>query len=69
MPDLFSPDRCYRPYEVARTLNISKKTVYRMIADVKDPLPAFRPDGKQLRISGKVLNSYVESHRVVPENE
>jgi len=66
---LFNPDRCYRPDEIADILSVSKRTVYRMISDISDPLPAFRPNGKYLRVSGLELNNYLDKHKVIPEEE
>jgi excisionase family DNA binding protein len=60
---MFRDDRCYRPDEVAEKLNIDKSTVYRMINDVEDPLPAYRL-GTHLRIHGKELNAYLERRKV-----
>lgn len=67
--DLFDKGRCYRPDEVASKLGISKRSIYRMINDVADPLPAVRPCGNALRISGADVNAYLERHRVRPEEE
>lgn len=62
-------ERYYRPDEIATVLGVSKKTVYRMINDVNDPLPAYRPAGKQLRVHGRDLNAYMDKRKVKPEEE
>jgi len=68
MPDF--NDRYYRPDEIAEALKVDRTTVYRMIRDVLDPLPAYRvnKDGP-LRVHGKDLNQYLANHKVQPENE
>ncbi len=68
MCKLFREDRGYSPVEIAERLPCGKKTVYRMINNVEDPLPAYRLNG-MLRVLGKDLNVYMENHRVEPENE
>lgn len=67
--DLFDKGRCYRPDEVAKKLGVSKRTVYRMINNVEDPLPAVRPCGPALRISGADIMAYLAKRRVRPEEE
>jgi excisionase family DNA binding protein len=63
-------DRYYRPDEIAELLNVDKSTVYRMIKDVTDPLPAVRIGGNGLyRVHGRELQSWLERHRVKPEEE
>ncbi len=67
---IFSSDRCYRPDEIADKLHVDVCTVYRMIKDIDDPLPAFRLNTNgQLRVYGRDLNSYLENHKVDPLNE
>ena len=69
MPDLFG-DRCYRPDEVAKKLNIHVRSVYRHIGDPLDPLPALRlHKGGPLRIPGPELNRWLDRRRVDPLNE
>jgi len=63
-------DRYYRPDEIADILNVARSTVYRMIRDIADPLPAYRINDKgPLRVHGKDINKYLESHKVRPEYE
>ena len=63
-------DRYYRPDEIADMLNVDRSTVYRMIRDIADPLPAYRINDKgPLRVHGKDINKYLESHKVRPEYE
>ena len=63
-------DRYYRPDEIADVLNVARSTVYRMIRDIADPLPAYRINDKgPLRVHGKDINKYLESHKVRPEYE
>ena len=63
-------DRYYRPDEIAAVLNVARSTVYRMIRDIADPLPAYRINDKgPLRVHGKDINKYLESHKVRPEYE
>jgi excisionase family DNA binding protein len=63
-------DRYYRPDEIADILNVDRSTVYRMIRDIADPLPAYRINDKgPLRVHGKDINKYLESHKVRPEYE
>ena len=63
-------ERYYRPDEIATELGVDRCTVYRMIRDVLDPLPAFRinKDGP-LRVHGKDINQYLADHKVQPHNE
>jgi hypothetical protein len=68
---IFKDDRCYRPDEVAKILNIDTKSVYRLIRDPADPLPAFRttkPRGV-LRLHGGKLNEYFEKNKIDPLEE
>ena len=68
--NLFDVERNYRPDEVADTLRVSRKSVYRWIRDIENPLPAFRTtENGQLRCKGKDLNEYVLKHKVRPEFE
>jgi len=63
-------DRYYRPDEIADVLNVARSTVYRMIRDIADPLPAYRINDKgPLRVHGKDINKYLVSHKVRPEYE
>jgi len=67
--DLFSPDRSYRPDEIAKKLSIDISTVYRMIRSIEDPLPAFRLCGRALRVEGVEIIRYLNRHKVKPEDE
>lgn len=69
MADLFRSDRSYRPDEIAAKLSVDICTVYRMIRDINDPLPAFRPHGRALRVEGAELIRYLQRRKVQPENE
>jgi excisionase family DNA binding protein len=63
-------DRYYRPDEIAEALKVDRTTVYRMIKDVLDPLPAYRVNDRgPLRVHGNDINRYLEKHKVQPENE
>jgi hypothetical protein len=67
---LFDSKRCYRPDEVACKWNLDIKEIYKMIKDINDPLPAFRPTGKKaLRIRGEILNAWEIKTKVEPLNE
>lgn len=68
---MFTPNRAYRPDEVAEVLQVSVQVVYQLIRDVDRPLPAFRttPNGRGLRIWGRDANAYYEKLRVRPEEE
>lgn len=66
---LFSPSRSYRPDEIASKLAVDICTVYRMIRNIDDPLPAFRPAGRTLRVEGRELIRYLERRKVKPELE
>jgi predicted DNA-binding transcriptional regulator AlpA len=68
---LFRDDRSYRPDEVAEIWNMSIKSIYRMINDIDNPLPAFRPYGVGgcIRIKGNVLNKWTEKNQVNPLEE
>lgn len=62
-------DRYYRPDEVAELLSVDKTTVYRMIRDIDDPLPAIKLVGDRcLRIPGQGLSEWLERRRVNPED-
>lgn len=62
-------DRYYRPDEVAELLSVDRSTVYRMIKDIEDPLPAIRLCGKGLyRIHGNDLKAWMDRHQVNPED-
>lgn len=41
--DLVPPKKFFRPDEVAQVLDLSRRTIYRMIRDGR--LPSFRPGG------------------------
>lgn len=61
-------DRYYRPDEVAEMLNVHKSTLYRLINDKTDPLPAIKLTGEgKLRIPGKELSEWLERRRVNPD--
>ncbi|KQC07935.1 MAG: hypothetical protein APR54_00010 [Candidatus Cloacimonas sp. SDB] len=67
---VFNESRCYTPLRVSEILSVDITTVYRMIRCIEDPLPAFRlKNNGQLRVHGKDLNEYFESHQVDPLNE
>ena len=67
---IFTEDRCYRPDEIADKLHVDKSTIYRLIKDMLDPLPAFRiKEQGQLRCYGRDINAYLDSHKVRPEYE
>lgn len=64
---MFNEKRCYRPDEVAAKLGVSKVTIYRMINDIDDPLPAFKiKRNGQIRMYGKALNNYFYEHTIRP---
>ncbi len=70
MVQVFNESRCYTPVNVAEILNVDISTVYRLIRDIDDPLPAFRlKTNGQLRVHGKEINKYLEDHKVDPLNE
>jgi excisionase family DNA binding protein len=72
MAEMFRSDRSYRPDEIAEKLQIDVRTVYRMIRDIVDPLPAYRPcgrGGRALRVEGAELIRYLERRKVRPEEE
>lgn len=63
-------DRYYRPDEVAEILSVHRSTLYRMINDTNDPLPAIRLTGEgKLRIPGKELSEWLERRRVRPDSD
>ena len=67
---MVSQDRYYRPDEIAKLLNVDKGTVYRMIRNIEDPLPALRlSNNGPLRVAGRDLQEWMEKHRVRPEDE
>jgi len=67
MVQVFNEDRCYTPLRVSQILSVDISTIYRIIRDINDPLPAFRlKNNGQLRVHGKELNKYFEDHRVDP---
>lgn len=61
----FEDDIYYYPYHIANKLNISIRTVYRMVNDVTNPLPAVRIR-HSLRIRGKDINEYLERNKTDP---
>jgi len=67
--NLFSSDRCYRPDEIAATLGLSTRTIYRLINDIEDPLPAYRPTGTVLRVHGHDLIAWISRRKVNPLEE
>lgn len=70
MEPLFKPDRCYRPDEVASILNVDISTVYRMIKNINNPLPAFKLKEKgQIRLKGSEINEYIENQKIDPLEE
>lgn len=71
MDQLFKDSRCYRPDEIASILNIGDvSTVYRMIRNIEDPLPAFKlKKNGQIRVRGFEINKYVEDHKIDPLEE
>lgn len=67
---IFQDERCYRPDEIAAKLNAALSTVYRLIKDIDDPIPAFRlKNNGQMRVYGRDMNAYLENHKVDPLNE
>ena len=65
MVQVFNENRCYTPVRVAEMLSVDISTVYRLIRDIDDPLPAFRlKNNEQLRVHGKEINKYLEDHKV-----
>lgn len=66
---MVNTERYYRPDEVAELLNVDRSTVYRMIKDIDNPLPALRLCGRGLyRIHGKDLEVWMEKNMVTPED-
>ena len=66
---MFNDDRCYRPDEIARILNIDRSTVYRLINEIGDPMPAYKLSGTgALRALGSDLNEWLKRRRVQPED-
>ncbi len=67
MVQVFNESRCYTPVGVAEILSVDISTIYRLIRDIDDPLPAFRlKNNGQLRVHGKEINKYLEDHKVDP---
>lgn len=61
--------RYYRPDEVAELLSVDKTTIYRLIRDIDDPLPAIKLNGERcLRIPGQELSEWLERRRVNAED-
>ena len=70
MVQVFKENRCYTPQRISEILEVDISTVYRLIRDIDDPLPAFRlKRNGQLRVHGKEINKYLEKHKVDPLNE
>jgi|GEM_PF-373709 excisionase family DNA binding protein len=68
--NFFKEDRSYRPDEIADALKVDRSTVYRLIREISDPLPAYRiKEQGQLRCFGRDINKYLENHKVQPHNE
>jgi len=65
---LFDDKRSYRPDEIAERIEVHISTVYRMINDIDNPLPAFRIK-RQLRVNGAAANRYFEKQKVNPLEE
>jgi excisionase family DNA binding protein len=61
---MINTGRYYRPDEVAEILNVDKSSIYRMIKDIEDPLPAIKLNGGCLRIPGQELSEWLERRRV-----
>ena len=51
----------YRPDEIAKIMNVSKATVYRLINQIDDPLPAKKFKGF-LRIKASEFDEWIERH-------
>ncbi len=67
---MINPNRCYRPDEIAKIMSVDRSTVYRMIRNINNPLPAFRPTGNgPLRVQGSDLIEYIEQNKTKPEYE
>ena len=67
---IFDEKRCYSPVHVAEVLATDICTVYRMIRNIENPLPAFKlKSNGQLRVHGKDLNEYLSKNKVDPLNE
>lgn len=67
---MVTSDRYYRPDEVAELLGVDKCTVYRMIKNIEDPLPAVRiGEHGPLRVHGRDLQKWLDGHQVKPEDE
>ena len=68
--NIFTEDRSYRPDEIAEKLNVDRSTIYRIIRQINNPLPAYRiKEQGQLRCFGRDINKYLENHKVAPHNE
>lgn len=62
---IFDDERNYYPFQVADILEVHKSTIYRMIRDIDDPLPAFRlRRNGRLKINGRELNKFIEKHKI-----
>ena len=51
--------------EVAVKLNTSKNTIYRLINDIENPLPASKIRG-QIRVRVEDLEQYIEKTKMTP---
>lgn len=70
MAEKINTERYYRPDEIAEMLNVDRSTVYRLVKDVNDPLPAVRIGGNgPYRVHGADLQEWLGKHRVKPEEE
>ena len=70
MVQIFNENRCYTPLRVSEILDVDISTIYRLIRDINDPIPAYRlKTNGQLRVHGKEINKYLEDHKVDPLNE
>ena len=63
--EIFDDERNYYPFQVAEKLEVHISTIYRMIKDIDDPLPAFklRRNGR-LKLNGRKLNKFIKEHEI-----
>lgn len=62
---MIKEDRYYRPDEVAEMLAVEISTVYRLVREPGDPLPAVRLGERgHIRILGRDLGAWLERWRV-----
>lgn len=61
--ELFDNGKCYRPDEVAITLGVSRRAIYRL-AQAGD-IAAFKVKSCT-RITGKSINAYLEKNKIDP---